>query len=336
MELPSGKSTALYSSKKAILPMLTLILLTTIPLYLYNNSPFITRSVEIRINSSVPLFQKNNLSLALHSPQNTTNDSTNVELDQKCDIFNGNWVPYPKEPYYTNETKCVIDDRQNCMKFGRPDTEFMKWRWKPDECELPLFNAVQFLELVRGKTLAFVGDSVGRNQMQSLTCLLASAAYPIDVSEVQDTKFRRWLYTDYDFTMKALWSPLLDEADEAWATQIENVDIVIISAGQWGELCENKALTKEEMKLDGYNLEFYLTQVEELRAAEIEGRKKGLEFRILDTTEAMAMRPDGHPNHYGHGPNENKTVADCVHWCMPGPIDTWNEFLLQMLKIEED
>ncbi|KAL7184865.1 hypothetical protein ACSBR2_026918 [Camellia fascicularis] len=52
----------------------------------------------------------------------------------------------------------------------------MKWRWKPDECELPLFNAVQFLELVRGKTLAFVGDSVGRNQMQSLTCLLASVS----------------------------------------------------------------------------------------------------------------------------------------------------------------
>ncbi|KAI8030786.1 Protein trichome birefringence-like 19 [Camellia lanceoleosa] len=429
MELPSGKSTALNSSKKAILPMLTLILLTPIPLYLYNNSPFITRSVETKINSSVPLFQKNNLSLALHSPQNTTNDSTNVKLDQKCDIFNGNWVPYPKEPYYTNETKCVIDDQQNCMKFGRPDTEFMKWRWKPDECELPLFNAVQFLELVRGKTLAFVGDSVGRNQMQSLTCLLASAAYPVDVSEVQDTKFRRWLYTDYDFTMKALWSPLLvrtrdadpngysldsrmnlylDEADEAWATQIENVDIVIISAGQWffrpfiyyekgkvvgchvchrrnitdltryygyrmafraalrtilnhqnfkgltilrtfspahfengywnegGNCVRTRPFTKEEMKLDGYNLEFYLTQVEELRAAEIEGRKKGLKFRILDTTEAMVMRPDGHPNHYGHGPNDNKTLADCVHWCMPGPIDTWNEFLLQMLKIEED
>ncbi|KAA8547836.1 hypothetical protein F0562_004265 [Nyssa sinensis] len=130
------------------------------------------------------------------------------------------------------------------MKFGRPDTEFLKWRWKPDECELPLFDAGQFLELVRGKTLAFVGDSVGRNQMQSLVCLLAST---------QDSGAGS--YPDYNFTMAALWSPLLtkvreaddagkfshtslmnlylDEADEAWTAHIEDVDIVIISAGQW-------------------------------------------------------------------------------------------------------
>lgn len=88
------------------------------------------------------------------------------------------------------------------------------------------------------------------------------------------------------------------------------------------------------MKLDDYNLEFYLTQVEELRAAEREGRKRGLEFRLLDVTEAMVLRPDGHPNHYGHSPHKNVTIADCVHWCTPGPIDTWNEFLLQMLKME--
>jgi len=30
------------------------------------------------------------------------------------------------------------------------------------------------------------------------------------------------------------------------------------------------------------------------------------------------------------------TIADCVHWCLPGPVDTWNEFLLQMLKMEND
>ncbi|CAI0451215.1 unnamed protein product [Linum tenue] len=49
----------------------------------------------------------------------------------------------------------------------------MRWRWKPDGCELPVFNPAQFLEIVRGKSLAFVGDSVGRNQMQSLICLLS-------------------------------------------------------------------------------------------------------------------------------------------------------------------
>ena len=23
---------------------------------------------------------------------------------------------------------------------------------------------------------------------------------------------------------------------------------------------------------------------------------------------------------------------DCLHWCLPGPIDTWNEIFLEMMK----
>lgn len=92
---------------------------------------------------------------------------------KKCDIFTGEWVPNPKAPYYTNKTCWAIHEHQNCMKYGRPDSEFMKWRWRPNGCELPIFNPFQFLEIVRGKSLAFVGDSVGRNQMQSMICLLS-------------------------------------------------------------------------------------------------------------------------------------------------------------------
>lgn len=96
--------------------------------------------------------------------------STYVE---KCDIFTGEWVPNPKAPYYTNKTCWAIHEHQNCMKYGRPDSEFIKWRWKPSDCELPIFNPFQFLEIVKGKSMAFVGDSVGRNQMQSMICLLS-------------------------------------------------------------------------------------------------------------------------------------------------------------------
>lgn len=350
-----------------------------------------------------------------------------MEIEHKCNVFRGDWVLSSERPYYTNETECEIDERQNCIKFGRPDTEFMKWRWKPDECELPLFDAAQFLELVTGKTMTFVGDSVGRNQMQSLVCLLASAADPVDISYGNDTRFRRWFYPAHNFTLAEFWSPLLvksrdadasgftrnnllnlylDEPDEVWKAQIEDVDFVMFSAGQWffrpfiyyengtivgcfkcnkqnitevphyygykmafrtafrtllsnerykgmtflrtyspshfengdwnkgGNCIRTRPFTKQEMKFDGYNLDSYMTQVEEFRAAEKEGEKKGLKFRLLDTTEAMVLRPDGHPNHYGHSPQENKTLADCVHWCLPGPIDTWNEFLFQMLKVE--
>lgn len=145
MELPS--------SRKLILPILSVFFLTIIPLYL-RNSPL----------------------SPLHALEMFKNGSRSVEIEHVCNVFRGDWVLGSDGPYYTDETNCEIDQRQNCMKFGRPDTEFMRWRWKPDECELPRFNASQFLEAVTGKTMAFIGDSVGRNQMQSLVCLLASVS----------------------------------------------------------------------------------------------------------------------------------------------------------------
>lgn len=99
--------------------------------------------------------------------------SNTSEGSKKCDLFTGEWVPNAEGPYYTNTTCDAIQEHQNCMKFGRPDTGFLKWRWKPDECELPIFDPYKFLELVRGKSLAFVGDSVARNHIQSLICLLS-------------------------------------------------------------------------------------------------------------------------------------------------------------------
>ncbi|KAH9324426.1 hypothetical protein KI387_004604, partial [Taxus chinensis] len=91
----------------------------------------------------------------------------------KCDLSKGQWVPDAKGPLYTNETCAYIQGHQNCMRNGRPDMEYLYWRWKPNGCSLPQFNATLFLELVRGKVWTFVGDSVARNQMQSLLCMLS-------------------------------------------------------------------------------------------------------------------------------------------------------------------
>ncbi|CAK9147395.1 unnamed protein product [Ilex paraguariensis] len=346
------------------------------------------------------------------------------ESDENCDIFSGEWVPNPEGPYYTNLTCLAIQEHQNCMKFGRPDKGFMKWRWKPDGCELPVFDPYQFLELVRGKSMAFVGDSVARNHMQSLICLLSMVVYPVDVSNTTDQNFRRWEYISYNFTISIFWSPYLvrtqqtdpndetrpfnlylDEFNEDWTPKIEGFDYVIISAGQWffrpsmfyvkrslvgclyclqsnvtqmtayysyrmafrtafrainslknyrgitflrtfapshfengpwdkgGDCARTRPFRRDEAVLDGANLDISSIQMKELEIAQIEGTKRGLRFRLLDTTQAMLLRPDGHPNKYGHWPFENKT-NDCVHWCLPGPIDTWNDFLLEMMKRE--
>ncbi|XP_027922323.1 protein trichome birefringence-like 19 isoform X1 [Vigna unguiculata] len=347
---------------------------------------------------------------------------------EKCDIFTGEWVPNPRAPYYTNKTCWAIHEHQNCMKYGRPDSEFMKWRWKPNECELPIFNPFQFLEIVKGKSMAFVGDSVGRNQMQSMICLLSRVEWPIDVSYTSDEYFKRWKYPSYNFTMATFWTPhlvrssvgdpngpsntglfnlYLDEHDEKWTTEVEGFDYIILDGGHWfyrpmvfyerkkvvgchfcllenvpdltmfygyrrafrtafkainsleefkgtvflrtfapshfengiwnqgGNCVRTKPFRSNESVLEGTNLELYMIQLEEFKKAEKEGRKKGLRLKLIDTTQVMLLRPDGHPSRYGHWPNENVTLYnDCVHWCLPGPIDTWSDFLLQMLKME--
>lgn len=346
--------------------------------------------------------------------------------EEYCDIFSGEWIPYPEAIHYTNS--CYgIQEHQNCMKYGRPDTEFLKWRWKPDGCELPIFNPHQFLELVRGKSIAFVGDSVARNHLQSLMCLLSSVLYPREISNSTDEN-RQWEYEGYNFKMSIFWSPYLvrsveitgpndktrsfslylDEFDENWTTKIQQYDYVIISAGHWffrptmfyengslvgcqycqqenvtrlttyfsyqrafrtafrainslknykgvtfmrtfapshfengtwasgGNCRRTRPYTRNEAVLEGYNLELYKIQLEELRIAQEEGRKRGLRLRLLDTTKVMLLRPDGHPSMYGHWPSQKLELAnDCVHWCLPGPIDSWNDFLHELLKREE-
>ncbi|KAL2241586.1 protein trichome birefringence-like 19 [Sesamum indicum] len=400
-----------------IVVAVVLILITVIRLY-HPLLPTYTASVV----SSYRSWSSSGIAPASYHAQ----DDIQITDDQeKCDIFTGEWVPNPEAPYYTNKTCWAIHEHQNCMKYGRPDSGFMKWRWKPDGCDLPVFNPYQFLDMVRGKSMAFVGDSVGRNQMQSMICLLSRVEYPIDVSPTPDERFKRWRYETYNFTFGYFWSPFLvrsenrdsdgpthtglfnlhlDDFDQSWTTQIDDFDYVILNAGHWftrpavyyenshivgcrfcqlpnitdlqmtygyrrvfrtafkainarenfkgvtflrtfapshfenglwnegGNCLRQRPFRSNETLLEGLNLDLYMIQLEEFRAAQKEGKKK---FRLLDTTQAMLLRPDGHPSRYGHWPNENVTLYnDCVHWCLPGPIDSWADFLLHMIKME--
>lgn len=70
-----------------------------------------------------------------------------------------------------------MEEHQNCMKNGRPDSGYLYWRWKPRDCDLPLFDSQRFLENMRNKSWAFVGDSISRNHVQSLLCILSKVCF---------------------------------------------------------------------------------------------------------------------------------------------------------------
>ncbi|KAL3636521.1 hypothetical protein CASFOL_018820 [Castilleja foliolosa] len=379
-----------------------------------------TKNIALFIVTSLLILVLVRLNYPINSLYNPKPDKI---IEEKCDIFKGEWVPNPDAPYYTNTTCWDIHEQQNCMKHGRPDLEFMKWRWKPDGCDLPVFDPVWFLDSVRNKSLAFVGDSVGRNHMQSLICLLSRVESPI-VSPTADEYLKRWEYVNYNFTMAYFWSPFLvrsddhhsyeekrpfklylDEFDEHWPNQIALFDYVIISAGHWffrptyfyldrrltsclycpesnvthettsyfsyrqafrtalrainaagfggvvllrtfapshyeggawnngGDCARARPYRRNEVVLEDTSLEMYRIQVEEMRIAQKAGKRNGGRFRLFDVTRAMLLRPDGHPSKYGHLQGTNQSFPnDCVHWCLPGPIDTWNDFLQELLK----
>jgi len=63
------------------------------------------------------------------------------------------------------------------MKNGRPDSGYLYWKWQPEQCDLPRIDHRAFLTAMRGRRMAFVGDSIARNQFQSLLCLLSQVIF---------------------------------------------------------------------------------------------------------------------------------------------------------------
>lgn len=95
-----------------------------------------------------------------------------VALPDTCDIFTGRWIPDPIGPLYSHNSCRVLSQPQNCQANGRPDKLYEFYRWQPRDCDIPRLDPLAFLEVMKGKTLAFIGDSVARNQFESLMCVL--------------------------------------------------------------------------------------------------------------------------------------------------------------------
>ncbi|KAL6960468.1 Protein yls7 [Sarracenia purpurea var. burkii] len=75
----------------------------------------------------------------------------------------------------------------------------------------------------------------------------------------------------------------------------------------------------------------------------IKKKTNGSKLKLMDITEAFVYRHDGHPGPYRspdpnkitkRGPDGKPPPQDCLHWCMPGPVDTWNELVLEIIKRE--
>ncbi|KAK1551320.1 hypothetical protein Q3G72_033849 [Acer saccharum] len=181
-----------------------------------------------------------------------------VESVKACDLYAGYWVKDEEHPIYEPGSCPYVDEAFDCQSNGRQDSSYLNWRWKPDGCDLPRefglvgetedfirFNASDFLERLRGKRLMLVGDSMNRNQFESLLCLLREGL--ANKSRMYETHGRKitkgrgqyiFKFQDYDCTVEFVRSHFLVKEgfrinERGNQNPTLSIDLIDRTAGRW-------------------------------------------------------------------------------------------------------
>ena len=106
--------------------------------WLLNNNP------ELRFTygeSPAPSIQGIEIPASIDSSSSSTLSDTNrssSSSSKKCDISVGRWVEDGENyPLYPPDSCPFVDEAFDCQRNGRPDAEYLKWRWEPQDCHIP-------------------------------------------------------------------------------------------------------------------------------------------------------------------------------------------------------
>lgn len=107
---------------------------------------------------------------------------------------------------------------------------------------------------------------------------------------------------------------------DEWGTDsghnCHNETLPIVRDGYWGEGSDTRYMHVVE------------STIQELK-------QRGVNVRFLNTTQLSEYRKDAHPSIYRkqwdplteEQLKNQSSYADCIHWCLPGVPDIWNQIL---------
>ncbi|CAN6344151.1 unnamed protein product [Urochloa humidicola] len=131
-----------------------------------------------------------------------------------CDLSSGRWVfDNVSTPAYREKECTFLTKQVTCLANGRPDDTWQYWKWQPNDCSLPTFDARRFMETLRGKRLMFVGDSLNRNQWESLVCLVQPILSKGRKKVVKRGSLTIFHAKEYRATLEFYWAPFLVESN---------------------------------------------------------------------------------------------------------------------------
>ncbi|XP_061360546.1 protein trichome birefringence-like 14 [Gastrolobium bilobum] len=106
-------------------------------------------------------------------------------MDSFCNYAKGRWVADTRRPLYSGfGCKQWLSPMWSCRLTQRPNFLFEGYRWQPENYDVPEFDPSAFLRKMQNKTIAFIGDSLGRQQFQSLMCMVTGGDESPEVENV--------------------------------------------------------------------------------------------------------------------------------------------------------
>nr|AFK33829.1 unknown [Medicago truncatula] len=108
-------------------------------------------------------------------------------------------------------------------------------------------------------------------------------------------------------------------------------------AHEWGGAKgENCYKERDQIKEEGYSGNGSVPKMMQVVENVLQDlKRRGLNVQLLNITQLSEYRKEGHPSIYRkqweplteEQISNPKSYADCIHWCLPGVPDTWNELL---------